>query len=166
MILVVSISIFPKIEKYLFEKSYRFEWNHSWNHCRNASRIRRKIHTVILSKANFQRLIPYLVVVLLILAVRGGVTVRGGGGGGSLWRWQVDRSVSVCVMIHYAIVLKSRSSLRQSVCWLPLVHWTWTPLLNSDSRYYVTPRNFSTGKRIRRHRSRKRCFSLAKRVSL
>lgn len=44
----------------------------------------RKIHTVILSKANFQRLIPYLVVVLLILAVRGGVAVRGGGGGGSL----------------------------------------------------------------------------------
>lgn len=39
---------------------------------------------VILSEANFQRLISYLVVVLLILAVRGGVTIRGSGGGGSL----------------------------------------------------------------------------------
>lgn len=70
----------------------------------------------VINRGSSPRLILYLIVVLLILAVSGSITIRGGGGGGSLWRWQVDRAVSVCVMIHYAIVLKSRSSLRQCLC--------------------------------------------------
>lgn len=43
----------------------------------------------------------------LFLVVRG-VAVGGRRSGGSLRRWQVYRTVSVCVMIHHAIVLKSQ----------------------------------------------------------
>lgn len=96
----------------------------------------------IINRGYALRLIPYLIVVLLILAVSGSITIRGGGGGGSLWRWQVDRAVSVCVMIHYAIVLKSRSSLRQFSPCAPNsiindAHFLKTSSLTSSYHHYL-----------------------------